>query len=91
MNHTFYSNAAVDSLLELGRREFDQEKRAALYHEVHRLIQEDQPYTFVNAVPEKRPISKRIGNVVLSPLGPFNFYPGGNYWYIKNDMVEAKK
>lgn len=91
LNHGFYSNAEVDSLLERGRVEFDPERRLAIYHEVHRLIHEDQPYTFINSVPEKRTISKRIGNVVVSPDGPFNFYPGAIYWYIKSDVMEAKQ
>jgi peptide/nickel transport system substrate-binding protein len=91
LNHTFYSNAHVDSLLELGRVEFDRERRKAIYHQVHRLIHEDQPYTFVNSVPEKRPISKRIGNVTLSPRGPFLFFPGANYWFIRTGIVEASK
>lgn len=84
LNHAFYSNQEVDRLLEEGRVEFNIEARARIYHEVHRLIHEDQPYTFVNAVPEKRPINKRVGNVVLSPAGPFNFYPGAIYWFIKD-------
>jgi hypothetical protein len=42
----------------------------------------DQPYTFINAVPEKRPINKRVKNVVISPDGPFDFWPGADYWYI---------
>lgn len=91
LNHTFYSNQKVDSLLTLGRREFDIDKRRDIYHEVHRLIAEDQPYTFVNSVPEKRPINRRVGNVVLSPDGPFKFYPGAIYWYIKDEIVEAKR
>jgi peptide/nickel transport system substrate-binding protein len=91
LNHTFYSNPTVDSLLEAGRVEFDQEKRAEIYHQVHRLIAEDQPYTFVNAVPEKRAISKRIGNVVFSDDGPFKFYPGAIYWFKKPDVTEAKQ
>jgi peptide/nickel transport system substrate-binding protein len=81
----------VDTLLESARIEFDPDRRTKLYHEVHRLIHDDPPYTFVNSVPEKRPISKRIGNVVISPNGPFNYYPGGIYWYVKSDMMEAKK
>ncbi len=91
LNHTFYSNPEVDRLLELGRVEFDREKRKEIYHKAHRLIHEDQPYTFVNSVPEKRPINKRIGNVVVSPSGPFNFYPGATYWYIKEDAKESKQ
>lgn len=91
LNHTFYSNPVVDSLLEVGRVEFDLEKRRRIYHEVHKLIHEDQPYTFVNSVPDKRPISKKIGNVVISPGGPFDFYPGAIYWYIKDEFLEAAR
>ncbi len=91
LNHTFYSNPAVDSLLEAGRVEFDKEKRKEIYHRVHRLIHEDQPYTFVNSVPEKRPVSKRIGNFVVSPDGPFDFHPGASYWYIRADTTHAAK
>jgi peptide/nickel transport system substrate-binding protein len=89
LNHGFYSNPVVDSLLEAGRVEFDQEKRAQIYHQIHRILHEDQPYTFVNAVPEKRPISKRIKGVVISPNGPFNFYPGADYWYIDDSTTPA--
>jgi len=85
LNHGFYSNAKVDSLLEAGRTEFDQDKRREIYHEVHRVMHDDPPYTFINAVPEKRPISKRIHGVVVSPNGPFDFWPGANYWYIVED------
>ncbi len=85
INHTFYSNPEVDRLLEQGRVEFDHDRRKQIYHRVHRLIHDDQPYTFINSVPEKRPISKRIENVTFSPDGPFNFYPGANYWYTKDE------
>jgi len=91
LNHTFYHSAEVDSLLELGRVEFNHERRVQLYHQIHRLIHEDQPYTFVNTVPEKRPINKRIGNVTFSPRGPFRFYPGAIYWYIRPEIVETRK
>ena len=91
LNHAFYNNPQVDKLLEHARVEFDREKRNNLYHQVHGLIHDDSPYTFINSVPEKRPIHKRIGNVVISPSGPFVYYPGGIYWYIKSDMMEAKK
>jgi peptide/nickel transport system substrate-binding protein len=89
LNHTFYSNSRVDSLLEIGRLEFDREKRREIYHRVHRLIHEDQPYTFVNSVPEKRLFNKRIGGIVVSPDGPFDFYPGAAYWYVKDEAVHA--
>jgi peptide/nickel transport system substrate-binding protein len=91
LNHAFYSNSTVDSLLEAGRVEFDREKRKEIYHRVHRLIHDDQPYTFVNSVPEKRPINKRIGNFLISPDGPFDFHPGASYWFIRADSTRAAK
>jgi peptide/nickel transport system substrate-binding protein len=92
LNHVFYSNARVDSLLELGRITFDQDERAAIYHEVHRTMHWDQPYTFINTVPRKRPINKRVKNIVISPTGPFDYYPGQRYWYIdETDVKSAKK
>jgi peptide/nickel transport system substrate-binding protein len=76
---------------QLGRIEFDKEKRARIYHEVHRLLHEDQPYTFVNTVPEKRPVHKKIKNVVISPDGLFNFHPGANYWYIDEMSLASER
>ena len=91
LNHVFYSNAMVDSLLEAGRTEFDQDKRAAIYHDIHRIMHAEQPYTFINSVPMKRIINKRIKNVVISPSGPFDFYPGANVWYIDEGTEETAK
>jgi peptide/nickel transport system substrate-binding protein len=85
LNHGHYSNARVDSLLEAGRVEFDQAARERIYHQVHRLIHEDEPYTFINAVPEKRPIAKKIHGVRISWNGPYDFWPGANYWWIDDD------
>lgn len=88
LNHSFYANRAVDSLLVAGRAEFDQAKRASIYHHVHRLVAEDQPYTFINAVPDKRPIARKIQGIIISPMGPYDFWPGANYWWI--DDVEGR-
>lgn len=92
LNHGFYKNTKVDSLLVLGRKEFDQAKRAEIYHQVHRLIAEDQPYTFVNAVPDKRPIARKIQGIQISPMGPYDFWPGANYWWIdETDGLASKR
>jgi peptide/nickel transport system substrate-binding protein len=91
LNHGFYSNVKVDSLLELGRTTFGQEARAEIYHEIHRIMHIDQPYTFINTVPEKRPINKRVKNVIVSPNGPYDFYPGANYWYIDESELESAR
>jgi len=33
-------------------------------------------------VPEKRPIARKIHGVVISFNGPYDFWPGANYWWI---------
>ncbi len=87
LNHVYYSNPRVDSLLVAGRAEFDQAKREHIYHEVHRLIHEDQPYTFINTVPDKRPIAKKIHGVKIAWSGPYDFWPGADYWWV-DDTAE---
>ena len=46
-NYGSYSNTQVDELFEKGRREFDREKRAAIYGQIHNIMWEDQPYTWL--------------------------------------------
>jgi peptide/nickel transport system substrate-binding protein len=46
-NFISYRNPEVDRLWEEGRREYDTEKRKAIYWRIHQLIAEDQPYTFL--------------------------------------------
>jgi len=54
-NFVSYKNEKVDKLLEQGRRVFSRERRKEIYHEIHRLIYNDQPYTFLY-VPDALPI-----------------------------------
>lgn len=68
-NYVGYANPRVDRLLEEGRREFDEKKRQAMYQEVHRLLDEDQPYLFMFARPELIARDGRFQNV--------REYPGG--------------
>ncbi len=54
-NFVGYSNPEVDRLLLEGRRIFDQVERAKIYHQVHEILYEEQPYLFLY-VPEALPI-----------------------------------
>lgn len=45
-NFVSYKNEEVDMLLEKGRREFSQAKRKQIYHKIHKIIYEEQPYLF---------------------------------------------
>ncbi len=46
-NFVSYRNPEVDRLWEEGRREYDIEKRKAIYWRINELMAEDQPYTFL--------------------------------------------
>ncbi len=43
-NDTFYSNPALDKMLEQAHAELDQGKRAALYHQIERILYDDAPW-----------------------------------------------
>lgn len=71
-NFVSYKNADVDGLLERARSVFDVNERAALYHEVHRLIARDEPYTFLY-VPDALPIvHRRFRGVEAAPAGIYH-------------------
>ena len=78
-NFIGYKNSEVDSLLEEGRRVFDEKERAKIYHKVHELIYDDQPYLFLYSAEILPIVHKRFHNVEASPIGiGYNFIK----WYV---------
>ncbi len=75
-NYGNYSNKRVDELFEAGRRELDQAKRAAIYGEIHTLLWEDQPYTWLFNRNSFYGFSKKLRGYNFCPTGPYNFDPG---------------
>jgi peptide/nickel transport system substrate-binding protein len=77
-NFVSYSNEEVDKLLLDGRRTFDQEGRKNIYHRIHELLYEDQPYLFLY-VPDALPIvNSRFKDIEVAPSGiGYNFIK----WY----------
>lgn len=68
-NFVGYSNRQVDALLEEGRRTFDESKRAEIYHRVHRIIYDDQPYMFLYSQEVLPIVHSRFRDVEPSPIG----------------------
>jgi peptide/nickel transport system substrate-binding protein len=62
-NHISYKNARVDKILEDYRGEFDAKKRIALYQEYQRILNDEQPYTFLYARKYVSAIHRRFENV----------------------------
>jgi len=75
-NFGFYSNPKVDQLFAEGRKEFDPQKRAAIYQQIHELIYEDQPYTWLFYRNAFYGFNKDLRGYVFSPRGPYSYGPG---------------
>ncbi len=68
-NYAAFRNEEADKIIEATREEFDDQKRHAMLREFHRIIHEEQPYTFVMIRQNKVLINKRLVNVNYSPAG----------------------
>ncbi|MFC1509853.1 peptide-binding protein [Candidatus Omnitrophota bacterium] len=78
-NFVGYSNSEVDRLLLEGRRTFDILKRKKIYHRVHEILYDEQPYLFLY-VPLALPIiHSRFKGIEVGPGGI-----GHNFikWYV---------
>lgn len=62
-NFVQWNSPEADKLIDAGQKEIDPTKRMKIWHELHRLINEEQPCTFVLNTPWIRFVSKRVANV----------------------------
>ena len=86
-NFVYYSNPEADKLIDAAHREIDHNKRVVLYRQLHALLADDQPYTWLVQVSVKWAINKRIRNMKESKgWGFFNWVPGPLDWWIPADM-----
>jgi len=77
-NYVGFVNAEADEIIEKGRREFDAEKRRAMYRRLHAILHEEQPYTFMYCPQQLTVVDKRFMNVKAYnsqlPLEPTEWY-----------------
>lgn len=86
-NFVFYSNPEADRLIETGRKEFDHAKRVEEYRKLHKVLADDQPYTWTVQVSSKWAVSKRLRNVKDSKgWGLFGWNPGEFDWWIPREL-----
>jgi peptide/nickel transport system substrate-binding protein len=82
-NYVYYANPAADRLIESGRRELNQSKRTDIYQELHVVLADDQPYTWITQPSLKWAVNRRVRGVKLSNgFGLFGWYPGPFEWWI---------
>jgi peptide/nickel transport system substrate-binding protein len=68
-NMISYKNPRVDAILEEYRRTFDANKRIELYHEFQRILNVEQPYTFLFIQKAATAVSRRFHGVEVLPIG----------------------
>jgi ABC-type transport system substrate-binding protein len=93
LNFVGFKNPQADDLIIRIRREYDHDKQVALCHRLHRIIADEQPYTFLyvgrwTAVLDKRIVIKEVGphgKVTYRPITPTKT---GNYTFYFNRWVK---
>ncbi len=86
-NFIGYKNAEVDRLLEDGRRTFDQSARQKIYHRIHEILYEEQPYMFLYSGEALPIVNRRFRNVEPSPIGiGYNFIK----WYVPKSQQKYR-
>jgi len=84
-NFISYKNEEVDQLLLDGRRTFDNKKRTEIYHRIHEILAEEQPYTFLY-VPDALPVlHKRFKGVEKAPIGIWHDFI---HWQVPQNRIE---
>jgi len=66
-NSGYYSNPAVDALLEEARVSTDQDERARLYKEMQEIVHEDAPWVFVANWKQNAVTSDAVEDFQLQP------------------------
>lgn len=85
-NYGEYSNPRVDELFELAEAEFDREKRAEYYAELHDVLWEDQAYMWLFYRPTLFGLNQDLRGFNFSPRDPYGVSPGINgIWKIKRN------
>lgn len=76
-----YSNTELDEMLVTARQELDPEKRAELSKEIHAVLADEVPYTYLFAKYQNVAAKKELKGVEMGPDGFFDWYPGYFDWY----------
>jgi peptide/nickel transport system substrate-binding protein len=85
-----YSNARVDELFALARRELERDVRARYYGEIQKILYDEQPFTFIWDYRTLWAFSNRMRGINFAAAGVFLFYPGtANWWLAKAPMEIA--
>ena len=80
-NYVAFRNDQADTIIEQIRLSMDEIYRDRLSRQLHRILHDQQPYTFLYARPTFRLVDKRFANTVVHKLG-FNYFE----WYVPKGL-----
>ena len=69
-NHVGWRHPDSDALIEALRRTFEPQARVALQRQLHRLLHEEQPYTFIHTPHYVLLSHPRLKNMIIQPATP---------------------
>ncbi|MCC6423031.1 MAG: ABC transporter substrate-binding protein [Phycisphaerales bacterium] len=91
-NFISYSNPELDTAIDSARRTVDDSKRMALWQQCHRILNHDQPYTFLANREALVFIDKRIQNVKRSRIS-LNYVEVDSMpipWYVPKELQKHR-
>jgi len=68
-NYVGFADSQVDALVEQARCALDDDKRNQIHRALHKILHDEQPYTFLFTRPTLRLIDRRFENVNIHKLG----------------------
>jgi peptide/nickel transport system substrate-binding protein len=92
-NRTNYINKDLDAAIEKARVTVNVDERMKVWHKVHAILAEDQPYTFLFHRKELRLFNNRISNIQPATIGlNFDYLNGGMIpWFVPKEQQKYTK
>ncbi len=81
-NFISYKNPRVDSLLDIFSQTINNEVRRRINYDLHSVLAEDAPYTFLWTLEKNAAIDRKVKKVVVHPYRFFTFI---NEWFIPKE------
>lgn len=90
-NYAGYANPDVDRLLEDARAATARDERKALYHQLHRILHDELPYTTLYAPYGHYAWSRRVRGVSPHDIGAQPRFPGVARWWIAPQLAATSQ
>ncbi|MBF0430388.1 MAG: hypothetical protein HQK83_03860 [Fibrobacteria bacterium] len=84
-NFISFNNRKVDSLLAVFSESINQEVRRRINYELHKILNEELPYTFLWTLEKNSAIDNKVKKFIVQP---YRFFTFANEWYIPKEERE---